>query len=242
MKQVFYNEPVNLDSTIHLDDGQAHHIFDVLRTTEKEAIRVVSDGEVYLARTLQKPLLYVFGREEVQPRLVDVTLCASLIKSDKWEWMLQKAAELGVSRIVPFVSNYSIIRLDDKKAAKKLERWQAILEAAARQCNRHDKVLLEPIQTIQTLPEFKSKCNLVAYEKEDGSSHIANFLQYHPESVTIVIGPEGGFDRREIDILQNNGFIPVSLGNLILRAETAACYVLCAVEYQSHLPSIQECS
>ena len=235
MKQVFVDETCLINQRVPLDEKQAHHIFDVLRTNEKETIRVVSNEEVFLAHPAEKPYVFIFGKEEVQQRLVDVTLCASLIKADKFEWMLQKACELGVTRIVPFVSRYSIIQLDQKKMLKKLERWNQILISACKQCNRSDKVELVPIQTIDTLSEYKSECNVVAYEKESNpSAHLANFLQSNPESVTFCIGPEGGFAPEEVEQLNAKGFANCSLGNQILRAETAACYVLSCIEYQTH--------
>ena len=96
------------------------------------------------------------------------------------------------------------------------------------------------MQTISSLKEFKSKCNLVCYSKEDVSRHIASYLQLMPDSVTIAIGPEGGFTPAEVEELEEEGFFPCSLGDLILRAETAACYTLSVIEYQSHLPVSQE--
>ena len=235
MTQVFLETACELNQRCMLDEAQAHHIFDVLRTEEKETIRVISQEEVYLAHPMEKPYLYIFGKEEVEPRLVNVTLCTSLIKSDKFEWMLQKACELGVSRIVPFVSRYSIIHLDSKKALKKMERWNQILLSACKQCNRSDKVELAPIQTIESLNEFKSECNIVAYEKEnDPSAHLANYLKNNPSSITCCIGPEGGFSEDEIEKLNAMGYSNCSLGKQILRAETAACYVLSCVEYQTH--------
>lgn len=236
MKQVYIDQKCSLEQTFPLDEQQAHHIFDVLRSKENETIRIVSPEEVYLAHPLKKPYLYIFGKEEIEERLVDVTLCTALIKSDKFEWMLQKACELGVSRIVPFVSKYSIIQLDSKKALKKMERWNAILMAACKQCNRNDKVELMPITDLDALGQYKSACNLVAYEKEnEPSSHLANYLCTNPSSVTCCIGPEGGFDEQEIEKLKENGFHTCSLGNQILRAETAALYVLSCIEYQTHL-------
>lgn len=235
MKQVFIEEECKIDSLINLDEKQAHHLFDVLRTKKNETIRVVtSQNQVYLAHCDKKPLLYVFGKEEVEPRLVDTTLCVSLFKADKFEWMLQKAAELGCSQIVPFISHNSIIHLDPGKVAKKMERWNKILEAACKQSNRSDKVVLMPIGTLENLQEYKSKCNLVAYEKED-TRHLAYYLHGNPTSVTCVIGPEGGFDPSEIEKLQEMGFACCTLGNQILRAETACCYVLSCIEYQSHI-------
>lgn len=239
MKQVFTDLPCAVNQAFALDQRQAHHLFDVLRTSPKETVRVISNEEVFLGHAQDKPYIFIFGKEEVQPRLVDVTLCTALIKSDKFEWMLQKAAELGVSRIVPFVSRYSIVQLDDKRALKKLDRWQQILLGACRQCNRNDLVELYPVTSLDGLEEYKSRCNVAAYEKED-VRHLADYLCTNPSSVTAVIGPEGGFSKEEMEKLEAMGFAPVSLGNQILRAETAALYVLAAVEYQTHLK--QECT
>lgn len=234
MKQVFVNSAPALNSTICLDETQAHHLFDVLRTSPKETIRVVADGSVFLAHTAGKPNLFIFSQESVEPRLVDITLCAALIKQDKFEWMLQKAAELGVTRIVPFTSRNTIVAIDPRKQQRKLERWQAILEAACAQSNRHDAVMLEPVSRLQDLTEYKSRCNVCAYEKED-SRHLCALLQDNPSSITAVIGPEGGFDAAEAKWLEDNGFALCTLGSQILRAETAACYILSAIEYQQQL-------
>lgn len=239
MKQLFARTPVMMDQPYCLDESQAHHLFDVLRTSPSETVRLVWNEEVYLAHPEEKPYLFVFGKEEVRPRLVDVTLCCALIKQDKWEWMLQKAAELGVSKIVPFSSERTVVMLDQHKEMKKLERWSTILESACKQCNRADLVMLEPVQTISTLQDYKSQVSLTAYEKEGSSHHLANYLCHNPESLTVVIGPEGGFTDREIEQLSDMGFGLCSLGNSILRAETAACYVLSCVEYQTHLKSLE---
>lgn len=242
MKQVYASEGCTIGSRIALDDKQAHHLFDVLRTRDKETVRVICDEEVFLAHPDGKPYLYLFGREEVQPRLVEVTLCAALIKSERFEWMLQKAAELGVSRIVPFRSRNSVIAIDPRKEPKKMERWNAILQAACAQSNRHDPVLLEPISTLDDLAEYKSECNFCAYEKESGSHHLAGVLKDSPVTVTAVIGPEGGFDEEEARWLEEHGFELCSLGSQILRAETAACYILSAIDYQSHIEGECEAS
>lgn len=234
MKQVFVNQQCQIDTHVLLDDKQAHHIFDVLRTTEKETIRVVSqDSQVFLAHASKRPYLYLFNQLTTEQNMQHITLCAALIKADKFEWMLQKAAELGVTRIVPFVSRNTIIQLDEKKQKKKLERWSNILLEACKQCNRNDLVELTPIEHIDTLYQYQGACNLVAYEKED-QHHLNEYLQNQPESITICIGPEGGFEDFEIAQLKEHHFVPCSLGNRILRAETAACYILSAIEYQSH--------
>lgn len=235
MKQVFLQDACHVGSRVRLDEAQAHHLFDVLRTRQKETVRVICQGEVFLAHPDGKPFLNIFEQEVIQPRQVDITLCAALIKADKFEWMLQKAAELGVSRIVPFTCRNSVISIDPRKEQKKLDRWSAILQAACAQSNRADQVCIEPISRLKDLPAYRSECNFCAYEKENEERYIASVLSSSPTTVTAVIGPEGGFDPEEALWLEQHGFALCSLGSQILRAETAACYILSAIDYQSHL-------
>lgn len=236
MKQVYLDTKCELFEDIALDQKQAHHVFDVLRTSSKEVLRVVTKDRVFLANVMDKPYIHIFEEVEIKKNLNDITLCVALIKQDKFEWMLQKACELGVNRIVPFISSNTIVRIDDKKIDKKMARWNEILMSACKQCNRDDLVQLEPVCCLSQLPNYKSSMNLVAYEKEKSSSkHMAHYLNDNPYSITVCIGPEGGFKEAEIDILNENGFFSCSLGNRILRAETAACYVLSAIEYQNHV-------
>ena len=217
MKQVFIETDANVNQKIMLNEKEAHHLFDVLRTSDKETIRVVTNtSQVFLARVQQKPYIYLFDKMTVEQKAQHITLCCSLIKQDKFEWMLQKACELGVTRIVPFESRYSVVQLDEKKQQKKLERWSSIILASCKQCNRNDLVELTPIQKIETLKDFQSECNIVAYEKEDDpSKHLAAYLEKDPESITICIGPEGGFDEKEIEKLKNDHFSSCSLGKNI---------------------------
>lgn len=236
MKQVFVNQKCEVNQRIPLTEEQAHHLFDVLRIRKKEVVRVVSRDSVFLARPEDRPYLYVFNRITTEQVMHHITLCAALVKQDRFEWLLQKACELGVTRIVPFTSRNTIIRLDALREKKKLDRWSKIIVSASEQCNRNDLVELTPIQTIDTLHMYQSKCNLVAYEKEDDPfRHLSTYLMERPDSVTVCIGPEGGFEAFEIAALKENHFQTCSLGNYILRAETAACYVLSAIEFSRHI-------
>ncbi len=237
MKQVYLDQSVAVHETLALDSKQAHHIFDVLRTSSKEKIRVITKNSgVFYAHVMDKPNLYIDEKLDVLQDKQSLTLCCALIKQDKFEWMLQKACELGVTRIIPFVSKNTVVKLDEKKAEKKLARWNEILLAATKQCNRNTLVELEPVTNLKDLANYKSECNLVAYEKEsDPSKHMAHYLQSSPFSITVCIGPEGGFEESEIQVLNDFGYQNCSLGKNILRAETAACYILSAIEYQNHV-------
>jgi 16S rRNA (uracil1498-N3)-methyltransferase len=237
MKQVYLDQIIDVNDTLALDSKQAHHIFDVLRTSSKEKIRIVTKSSgVFYGHVLDKPKLHIDEKLDVLKEHQSITLCCALIKQDKFEWMLQKACELGVSKIVPFVSKNTVVKLDEKKAKKKLVRWNEILLAATKQCNRNTLVELESVVSLKDLVNYKSECNVVAYEKEsDPSKHMAHYLQSNPYSITVCIGPEGGFEESEIKVLNDFGFENCSLGKNILRAETAACYVLSAIEYQNHV-------
>lgn len=236
MKQVFVDQMCSVNESIVLNEKEAHHLFDVLRIQKKETIRVVANNnQVFLAHPGDRPFLDIFSEIEVLNEAQHITLCAALIKQDKFEWMLQKACELGVTRIVPFESRFTVVHIDAQKEKKKLERWSQIILSACKQCNRNDLVEITPIQRVENLHEFQSECNLVAYEKENTSRHISKYLQDNPSSVTFCIGPEGGFDETEIDILLDDHFQSCNLGNSILRAETAAVYALTAIDYQKHL-------
>lgn len=237
MKQVYLDQIIDVNDTLALDSKQAHHIFDVLRTSSKEKIRIVTKSSgVFYGHVLDKPKLHIDEKLDVLKEHQSITLCCALIKQDKFEWMLQKACELGVSKIVPFVSKNTVVKLDEKKVEKKLVRWNEILLAATKQCNRNTLVELESVVSLKDLVNYKSECNVVAYEKEsDPSKHMAHYLQSNPYSITVCIGPEGGFEESEIKVLNDFGFENCSLGKNILRAETAACYVLSAIEYQNHV-------
>lgn len=236
MKQIFTDEELHVGKILTLDEKTAHHLFHVARTTPKERIRIISrNGRVYHGHVQEHPYVYVSEEtDQTNDTPPELTLCAALIKADKFEWMLQKAAELGVTRIVPFTSANTIIALEPKKIDKKLARWASILEGACRQSNRTNLVTIEKPVRLQDLGHFKSELNLCAWEKENVSQHLCCSLDKLDHSATFVIGPEGGLMAGEADFLEQEGFILCSLGNRILRAETAACYMLACADYAWH--------
>jgi len=162
-----------------------------------------------------------------------VTLIYGIPKKDKFELVIQKSCELGVNTIVPYLAKRSIPVLDDKNTSKKLERWNMIAKEACEQSKRNIEVsVTKPINLKQIL-DYKSEINLVAYEDLscEGSKHLYEILSNDYKNVTIVVGPEGGFDKTEIDFLNSNGFISVSLGKRILRSETAPLYLLSVIGF-----------
>ena len=123
----------------------------------------------------------------------------------------------------------NVVQWDGKESSKKIERYQKIMTEAAEQSKRVFVPKLEPLIKLSGINQYKSESNFVAYENEK-QSHISSFVNKQ-SSITIICGPEGGFEEREIDYLIKNGFISVSLGKRILRAETAGIYILSGIDF-----------
>ena len=230
MQEYFIEHPVAVGDIIELPEDKAHHAFNVLRL-HHETVRLVYDGTAYFAEVYREGkhgLAKILSEDpNINELPADITLCMALIRREKFELVLQKATELGVSRIVPYVSSRCVAKDRQERAEKVMARRKAIVVEAAEQCKRNRiPELVEPVK-LSELSRFRSDVNLAAYEKAGASAlRLKDVLP--ASSVTAVIGPEGGFSEAEIEELSQNGFQPVTLGNRILRAETAA-YYLCSV-------------
>ena len=159
-----------------------------------------------------------------------VFLFQGLPKSDKMEYIIQKAVELGVYEIIPVITHSSQVKLNDK-SSKKVERWQKISESAAKQSGRGIiPVVREPLNFESALKSLNSLDeSYVAYEKEESSKNI--FETRTASSVGIFIGPEGGFTEKEILNCMSHKILPISLGSRILRTETASISAISILMY-----------
>ena len=160
-------------------------------------------------------------------------LALGLTKGEKMDWVMEKATELGVHTVIPFVSSYTIPKLNERKMAQRSERWQKIALSAAKQCGR---VRIPEIMALTGFcdllePVSRDKLRLLFWEKE--CQHGLLELKETRTSigeVVVMIGPEGGFSAQEAALALEHGFKPVRLGPRILRAETAAVAALSAVQ------------
>ncbi|MCY8946149.1 16S rRNA (uracil(1498)-N(3))-methyltransferase [Bacillus atrophaeus] len=173
---------------------------------------------------------------------IKVHIASGLPKGDKLEWIIQKGTELGSSMFLPFQAARSVVKLDDKKAKKKRERWTKIAKEAAEQSYRNEIPDVAPVHTFQQLlskvQDF-DKC-VVAYEessKQGETSALVSVLSSLPDqsSLLIIFGPEGGLTESEVEQLKDKGAVPCGLGPRILRTETAPLYALGAVSYHTEL-------
>ena len=173
--------------------------------------------------------------EESSELPCEITLYQGLPKADKMELIIQKAVELGVSRIVPVSTKRSIVKLDDKKAGAKISRWQGIAEAAAKQSKRD---VIPQIGEVMTLKAALAEAadfdvSMMPYENAEGMAFTRKLLdEICPgQRIAIFIGPEGGFDESEVEAALSQGTQPVTLGRRILRTETAGLAMLSMLVY-----------
>ena len=231
MQQYFSDVPIEIGDEYIFDKRQAHHAKNVVRL-ENEKVRIVHDGIGYFATCYSSGKDFVAKIEEKDERVneigVELTLAVALIRKEKFELVLQKAAELGVTKIVPHVSSRCVVKYKKEKGDKVLSRYQDILLEASEQCKRNIvPEIVEPVK-LSELTKYCSDVNLLPYENAYGGARYMSEIIDEKKSLTIAIGPEGGFSDEEVEELKTAGFETVTLGSRILRAETAAMYA-CSV-------------
>jgi 16S rRNA (uracil1498-N3)-methyltransferase len=208
--------------------SEAHHASVVLRKRIGETIDLFDGKNLsYQARIESISPERVEGtilsqRDTGSERMLNLTLYQALIKGPKWDWLVEKACEIGVTKLVPVLTARTVVKPSRGEAN---DRWKRIALAASKQCGRSQVMeILSPIpfsEAIATLP--KDALVLIPWEKETQRS-IRQALQFHPSipsSVALFIGPEGGWETEEVTRAQRQGAIPVRLGPTLLRSETA---------------------
>ena len=162
----------------------------------------------------------------------NVTLFFALAKSDKNEFVIQKATELGVKRVVLFQGKRSVVKFSKDDFARKKARYVSIAKEASEQCHRNYIPEIEYVDSIKGIKDYLEDLNLFAYELEAGkATQLEQEIKSH-KSISIIIGPEGGFDDSEVSFLKELDFKTISLGKRILRCETAAVYALSVIAYE----------
>lgn len=239
MPKFFFHKNDISRGQIQLFGEDEKHIKTVLRAREGEEI-TLCDGEgmdyqCRIASLERGVLLDILSKEvcETEPK-TKITLYQGLPKADKMELIIQKCVELGVDRIVAVSTERAIVKLD-KKEAKKLERWQKIAEAAAKQSGRGKipEIGQQVLKFKEAVAEAKKLDDaIIPYEREQETG-IRQFVEnFKGESVGVFIGPEGGFADEEIALAQENGITPITLGKRILRTETAGMTTTAILLYE----------
>lgn len=244
--QQFFAEPSWIrENKIYMQGADVNHIKNVLRMKPGEDVRVNDGrGKTYLccisSYEEQTAVLDILKELDSDAELPSrIILFQGLPKGDKMEWIVQKAVELGAYSIVPFAAKRSVVKLDEKKAAKKQARWQLIAKGAAEQSGRG---IIPEVSTVRTFAEALGMAGeldvvLIPYELEEGMKETVRILEEIApgQSVGIFIGPEGGFEEEEVERAKAAGAHAVTLGKRILRTETAGLTTLSVLMY--HLES-----
>lgn len=245
MQHFFVDASQVSEKTIWIEGPDVNHMKNVLRMRIGEEL-TVSDGQgqEYLCQ------IQNFEEEQVQLRILEtkvsdtelpskIYLFQGLPKQEKMELIVQKCVELGIYAIVPVAMKRCVVKLDAKKGAKKVERWNGIAASAAKQSGRGIMPEVQQIRTYKEALEMADDLDvvLVPYECADGMAHTKELIQsIKPgQSVGIFIGPEGGFDPDEIELAKKKGGQIVTLGKRILRTETAGFTLLSVLMF--HLES-----
>ena len=224
-----------LDGDANLDDEQIFHITRVMRQREGENFELVAHDQLYLMEiTSIKPFRAIVKKKLKEDNELknDVVLIAAPLKGDKFDFMIQKATELGVEEIVLLNTTRTIAKISSLSKDFKLERYRKIIKEAAEQSKRTRLPLLRMCINLNELDLVKADRKLIAYENESGASNsFINELKKIKtnDRIAIIIGPEGGFEEKEVETAKEHGYVPVSLGKRILRAETASLYALSVI-------------
>lgn len=235
----FFADPSQVsENRITITGPDVNHMKNVLRMKPGEAV-LISDGtgRDYICEVeafeQDRVLVQICSSCDSRMELpAQIWLFQGLPKSDKMEFIIQKAVELGAAAVVPVATKNTVVRLDEKKAQARKKRWQAIAESAAKQSKRSRIPQIGSVMTLKEAFSFTRERGfdlcLIPYEQESGMDGMKKALsQTAPgQKIAVFIGPEGGFDGEEILQALEMGICPVSLGNRILRTETAGLAVL----------------
>lgn len=237
------------NESIYINGEDVNHIVNVLRLTNDDEISICNkDNNItYKSKIVKIEKSKVTCKiEEILENNtesnINVTIFQGLPKADKMEYIIQKTTELGVKEIVPVMMKRSIVKLDGKDADKKIERWQKIAEVASKQSGRDAIPSIGKILKVQELANKVSDYDMfiIAYEKENNVTlkQMLKSIKINENEklkIGVLIGPEGGIDETEIDLLKEKGAKIITLGKRILRTETAPITILSNIMYEYEL-------
>lgn len=239
----FYVDDCSLyDKSITITGEDVNHIKNVLRLHVGDEI-TIGDGQSkdYICNISEIATDYVLADiVDVQSNAAElpvrIVLFQGMPKSDKMELIIQKATELGVAEIVPVMTKRTVVKLEPKKEAKKLERYNAIAMSAAKQSGRGVIPVVKDFMTFKQALTYAKELdmNMIPYENAKGIAYAKEVVASVSKckSLGIFIGPEGGFAKEEVDLAMEMGAKCITLGNRILRTETAGLAILSILMFE----------
>lgn len=245
MYKFFVQENQIKESKVQIIGKDVNHIKNVLRLQKEDEIQVcnIATGDTYITKILSLDNTAV--ETEIIEKAIQTTetktslhIFQGLPKQEKMESIIQKATEIGVNEITPVKMEHCVVKLDEKGAQKKIERWQKIAEVAAKQSKRDKIPVVNSYIDLKNIYEkvINYDIVIVAYEEEEQTS-IKQVLKGVPQKekrdIAVLIGPEGGISKKEIDFLKTLPNVKVvTLGKRILRTETAPIVLASTIMYE----------
>ncbi|MDD3420320.1 MAG: RsmE family RNA methyltransferase [Candidatus Gastranaerophilales bacterium] len=231
------------ENTIEISDkADLKHLSEVLRNKTGDAITFIDENEIIykteiISISKQNLVAKILHSEKsIRSLNTDITLIQSVIKSSAQDYTVQKATEMGVNTIIPIITKHTVIKFENEKdKAKKLERWQKIAQESCKQCERAKAPAIEQIQTLNSLDLSTFGIKIACVERS-AKMNLKECLRQTPykigQKIAVFIGPEGGWSDEELTFFEKNDIAQVSLGNLILRAETAPISAIAGIIYE----------
>ena len=242
MQHFFVTPDQVQEDKIYIDGSDVNHIKNVLRMRIGEEV-TVNDGnnQSYLCEIRafedEQVVLDIIESKTTDSELPSkIYLFQGLPKQDKMELIVQKAVELGAYQVIPVATKRAVVKLDEKKAAKKVVRWQQIAESAAKQAGRGYIPEVHEVMNYREALEYAKSLDvvLIPYELAEGMRETKEILASikKGDSIGVFIGPEGGFEREEVEKAIEMGAKVITLGKRILRTETAGLTTLSVLMFQ----------
>ncbi|MEW6377587.1 MAG: 16S rRNA (uracil(1498)-N(3))-methyltransferase [Thermodesulfobacteriota bacterium] len=240
MPRFYVPQPQIEKGMLRIKGDEVRHIRRVLRFKAGDEI-VVFDGEgkEYEGTIVEEnPISVVVRVQNIlsskrEPPL-EITLAQSLLKGEKMDYLIQKAIELGIKELIPFYSSRSVPHLEKARRLRRHHRWEKIAIEASKQCGRGVIPVIKPLQEYSEMLQTVSSdsLRLILWEKE--GTRLKEVLGGAEEKTKVffIVGPEGGLSQEEVEQAKKTGFIPITLGERILRAETASLCLLSILQYE----------
>lgn len=227
--RVHHPSPLADDVDFELEPGAARHLVRVLRLRAGDAFIAFDGSGAEWPAVLIDERTARTGRARTRPieSPLSVTLVQGISRGDRMDWTLQKAVELGVSRIVPVIAERTTVRLSGERAAKRVAHWEGVIVAACEQSGRLRVPALAPVQTLDAW--FASTDGPALVLDPTATQGLKEFAAHAPNFI-LLVGPEGGFSERELMAARAAGCAGIKLGPRVLRTETAGVAALAALQ------------
>ena len=234
--RLYTDAPLAPGEPVELHNDRARYVSRVLRLRPGDVVTLFNGrGAEYPARvnalSKDRVLLTVDERRQVdRESRLRIHLLQGISRGERMDFAVQKATELGVARVTPVLTEYSVVKLNEKRAQKKTQHWQAVAVSACEQCGRNMLPVIEPPATLRNWMGEHQAVEGKRIILQPGANASVSGLGEFIDEITVLVGPEGGFSETEYELAAACHFLAVGFGPRILRTETAAAAILTALQ------------